>query len=262
MAMALAGLTAACGAGHPTDAAANAAADAEASARVVAAPVAAAATSPIAVPSGSAISPFPSASPSRSASPTPTAPPAFSAAISKVSRDEVRYSWRPACPVSLSDLRKITMTYWGFDDKSHTGVLVVNESAADDLVSVFHRLYDFRFPIKRMEPVDAYKASDDDSIDADNTSAFNCRSATGSSSWSQHAYGLAVDLNPRENPYIDADGSYAHPNAKPYVDRPVKKPGVVNGGDRVVDAFEDIGWGWGGYWSGAKDYQHFSSNGH
>ncbi|WP_245658523.1 M15 family metallopeptidase [Microtetraspora malaysiensis] len=178
-----------------------------------------------------------------------------------MTRDQVRYSWRPGCPVQVSDLRMITMTHWGFDDKIHTGRLVVNKDVADDLVSVFKRLYGYRFPIRKMEPIDAYKGSDFDSIEANNTSAFNCRAATGSTSWSEHAYGRAIDINPRENPYVYADGSNAHRNADAYVKRPLDKPGVINPGDRVVRAFESIGWGWGGDWSGAKDLQHFSKSG-
>jgi hypothetical protein len=209
------------------------------------------------------VSPSPPApsTPTPPASPTPTGPPKFSAKVQKISRADVPYSWHSSCPVSPGDLRKITMTYWGFDGKPHTGQLVVNESAANDMITVFAKLYDYRYPIRRMQPVDAYKGSDNDSIDADNTSAFNCRNATGSSSWSEHAYGLAVDVNPRENPYVYADGSNAHRNADAFVRRPLKKPGVVNPGDRVIRAFASVGWGWGGSWSGDKDYQHFSENG-
>lgn len=153
------------------------------------------------------------------------------------------------------------MTYWGFDNRTHTGEMVVNRDVAEDVVSVFRKLYDQRFPIRRMELIDVYKGSDYDSIDADNTSAFNCRRATGSGNWSEHAYGRAIDLNPRENPFVYGDGSYAHENASAYVDRPLDKPGVINADDEVVRAFEEIGWGWGGYWSGYKDYQHFSKSG-
>ncbi|MDP9864285.1 MULTISPECIES: M15 family metallopeptidase [Streptosporangium] len=200
-------------------------------------------------------------SPSPAASPTSTAPPKFSAKVTKVARDRLRHSWRPGCPVPVGDLRLITMTYWGFDDRPHTGELVVNKSAADDIVTVFRRLYDWRWPIRRMELVDVYKGDDFDSIDADNTSAFNCRPATGSSNWSQHAYGRAVDINPRENPYLSSDGSVAHKNARKFARRPIDAPGVINPGDRVVRAFERVDWEWGGYWSGIKDYQHFSKSG-
>ncbi|MEU6407615.1 M15 family metallopeptidase [Microbispora sp. NPDC046933] len=237
---------------------ASSAPDSPASATSSAAPASSASVTPSSVtPSPVPVSPTPETGPT----PSPSGPPPFSATVEKVSRDDVRHSWRPGCPVPLSGLRKITMTYWGFDGQAHTGTLVVNKKVAEDVASVFGKLYDMRYPIRRMEPVDVYKGSDFDSIEADNTSAFNCRNATGSGSWSNHAYGLAVDLNPRENPYVYANGSNAHRNADAFVDRPLKKPGVINSGDRVVRAFEQIGWGWGGSWSGAKDYQHFSVNG-
>ncbi|ADG86846.1 M15 family metallopeptidase [Thermobispora bispora] len=220
---------------------------------------------PAGSPAAGAASATPVASPTATATAerqaTPAPEPTFSATITKVTRADLPYSWRPGCPVRPGELRKITMTHWGFDGKVHTGELVVHESVAEDVVSVFRTLFGYRFPIRRMEPIDVYKGSDYDSIEADNTSAFNCRPATGSTRWSEHAYGRAIDLNPRENPYVYADGSNAHRNADAYVKRPLHKPGVINAGDRVVRAFESIGWGWGGYWSGAKDYQHFSKSG-
>ncbi|SEG77030.1 D-alanyl-D-alanine carboxypeptidase [Nonomuraea solani] len=196
------------------------------------------------------------------AAPGKTAPPAFAAKVTKVSRDRLPYSWRSGCPVHFRDLRLITMTYWGFDGKPHTGgELVVRKTVTDDIVTVMKKLYDWRWPIKQMKLVDAYKGDDFDSIDADNTSAFNCRPATGSSNWSNHAYGEAIDINPRENPYVTASGSTAHQNAKKFTKRPLKGKGVVNPRDRVVKAFAQVGWEWGGYWSGTKDYQHFSKGG-
>jgi hypothetical protein len=113
-----------------------------------------------------------------------------------------------------------------------------------------------------MELVDRYKGSDFKSIEADNTSAFNCRNATGSSSWSQHAYGLAVDLNTCENPYVHPNGHIEHPHCVKYGNRKRHDPGVIHSGDHVVRAFRSIGWGWGGSWGGPWDFQHFSANGH
>ncbi|WP_433248599.1 M15 family metallopeptidase [Streptosporangium sp. CA-135522] len=211
-------------------------------------------------PASTPAAPAPSAEPT-TASPSPTGPPKFSAKVTGVARDRLRYSWRPGCPVPVGELRLVTMTYWGFDGRPHTGELVVHKNAADDIVTAFKRLYGWRWPIRKMQLVDVYKGDDFDSIDADNTSAFNCRPATGSSSWSQHAYGRAVDINPLENPYLSSDGSVAHKNARKFAKRPVHAPGVINPGDRVVRLFERLGWEWGGYWSGIKDYQHFSKGG-
>jgi len=170
-------------------------------------------------------------------------------------------SWHRGCPVPLRNLRLLTLSYHGFDGRSHTGRLVVNRSVAALTVAVFRKLYRAGFPIRRMQPVDAYGGSDFRSIEADNTSAFNCRPATGSSSWSNHAYGLAIDVNPIENPYVTASGSVAHRASRPYLNRSRIRPGMAYSGGLLVGAFRSVGWGWGGYWSGAKDYQHFSANG-
>jgi D-alanyl-D-alanine carboxypeptidase len=111
-----------------------------------------------------------------------------------------------------------------------------------------------------MVPVDAYGGSDSRSIEADNTSAFNCRSVEGTSRWSEHAYGRAIDVNPIENPYVDG-GHTSHRASVPYLDRSRRRPGMAYEGGVLVGAFDAIGWGWGGRWTSVKDYQHFSASG-
>jgi hypothetical protein len=170
-------------------------------------------------------------------------------------------SWRPGCPVPLSGLRLITLTYRGFDGRDHTGRLIANRDAAAALVGVFRRLYAAAFPIRRMELVDRYGGDDFRSIEADNTSAFNCRPASGSSRWSEHAYGRAIDVNPIENPYVTASGTTSHRASVPYLDRSRHRPGMAHAGGTLVEAFRAAGWGWGGAWSGIRDYQHFSASG-
>jgi D-alanyl-D-alanine carboxypeptidase len=170
-------------------------------------------------------------------------------------------SWHPRCPVGLSDLRLITLTYRGFDGRDHTGRLIANRDTAAALVAVFRRLYAARFPIRRMEPVDRYGGDDYRSIEADNTSSFNCRNATGSTRWSNHAYGRAIDVNPIENPYVSG-GTTSHPASRPYLDRARHLRGTAYEGGTLVETFRSVGWGWGGNWSGSvRDYQHFSVNG-
>jgi hypothetical protein len=170
--------------------------------------------------------------------------------------------WRPGCPVPLSALRRVTLTYVGFDGRAHRGALVVDASVAAPVARAFGQLYAARFPIRRMQPIEAYHGSDFRSIEADNTSAFNCRSATGSSHWSEHAYGRAIDLDPIENPYV-SNGSTSHPASRRYVNRERvrNRPGVISDGGVVTRTFARIGWGWGGRWSGTRDYQHLSASG-
>ena len=170
-------------------------------------------------------------------------------------------SWRPGCPVGLDDLRLVRASHWGFDGRVRTGRIVVHRDVARDVATVLRRLYAARFPIRRMVPVDAYGGSDFRSIEADNTSAFNCRPVEGTSRWSEHAYGRAIDLNPIENPYVDSDGTSSHRASAPYLSRTRYRAGMAVEGGVVVRAFESVGWSWGGRWSGVKDYQHFSESG-
>jgi D-alanyl-D-alanine carboxypeptidase-like protein len=188
--------------------------------------------------------------------------PPFSHAVSPVTRAQLPHSWHPGCPVAPSQLRRVRLSYWGFDAKAHSGSLVVNAKAVGDIVEVFSRLYSARFPIRRMRPIDAYRGSDERSLEADNTAAFNCRFAIGPgpTRWSAHAYGRAIDVNPVENPYLE--GGRVHPRAgKAYLNRSRLKPGMAVRGGVLVRAFGAVGWQWGGRWKGTPDYQHFSATG-
>jgi hypothetical protein len=190
-----------------------------------------------------------------------SAPP-FVARVSEVTRADLRWSWRPGCPVGPAELRELRLAYWGFDGRRRLGSLVVHADAAPDVTTVFRRLYRARFPIRRMEPIDVYRGSDSRSIAADNTSAFNCRYAvaSGPRRWSEHAYGRAIDINPRENPYVYS-GSVLRPADRPYVDRSNVRPGMAVPGGVLVESFADVGWQWGGRWQTTPDYQHFSTTG-
>lgn len=177
-------------------------------------------------------------------------------------------AWHPGCPVPLSGLRLLTVSYRGFDGRTHTGRVVVNRSAAAQLANVFRRLYGLHFPIHHMSFADAYGPKDRRPPDGDISGSFECRQAvpspcvggTGTGSWSEHAYGLAVDLNPVENPYVGC-GQSRDPATRPYFDRSTHRRGMVT--HAVVRAFRSIGWGWGGSWAGStKDYMHFSASGH
>ena len=171
-------------------------------------------------------------------------------------------SWRPGCPVGLHDLRLLKVRHWGFDGEVHRGRLVVHADTARGMVQVMRRLFRLRFPIRRMRLVDAYGADDRRSMAADNTSAFNCRTVSGTSRWSEHAYGRAIDVNPIENPYADSDGYVSPPAGAPYIDRSQRAPGLIHRKGPVVAAFARNGWEWGGNWPGPRDYQHFSAGGH
>jgi hypothetical protein len=176
--------------------------------------------------------------------------------------------WHKGCPVPLSGLRLLTVRHVGWDRHSHVGELVVNQSAAQPLRGVFRELYRQRFPIRHMTFQEVYGPNRDRPADGDLSGSFECRQAvpspcsggSGTGTWSNHAYGLAIDLNPVENPYVGC-GQTRDPSSRPYFDRSRHRRGMVT--DGTVRAFRSIGWGWGGSWSGnTKDYMHFSHNGH
>jgi D-alanyl-D-alanine carboxypeptidase len=171
-------------------------------------------------------------------------------------------SWHRGCPVGFAGLRLLTVSHWGFDGRVHRGRLVVNRDEAAGMLRVMRRLFALRYPIRQMRLVDAYGADDHRSMDADNTSAFNCRFVAGSPGvWSEHAYGRAIDVNPIENPYVTASGYVSPPAGAPYTRRSRHVPGLIHRGGPVVDAFAAAGWEWGGNWPWPRDYQHFSATG-
>ena len=172
-------------------------------------------------------------------------------------------SWRKGCPVSLEDLRYLQISYKDFHGQSKVGEMIVHKAVAPEVIKIFEELYVIGYPIRKMKLVSDYKGSDWQSIEADNTSAFNCRNATGSKKWSRHSYGKAIDLNSIENPYISRSGRIAHKASLQYRKRVHKKNTVADKAvllknDKATKIFKKHGWKWGGDWRGVKDYQHFS----
>ncbi len=171
-----------------------------------------------------------------------------------------RSTWEPACPVGLDDLRHVTVSFWGFDDRPHTGELLVHADVADDVVGAFRRLHQARFPIEEMRITRLDELGAHPTGDANNTGAFVCRPSRGTTSWSEHAYGRALDINPFHNPYVKGD--LVLPElASAYIDRSTPRPGMIFADGVATAAFADIGWGWGGTWRSNQDYMHFSANG-
>jgi D-alanyl-D-alanine carboxypeptidase len=175
--------------------------------------------------------------------------------------------WHAGCPVVLSQLRLVTVPYVDFDGLTREGQIIVHRDVAGSVSTVFRKLYELKFPIRHMRLSEMYGPRRAIPEDEDVTGSFWCRDSvpspcvggTASGHWSNHAYGHAIDINPIENPYIGC-GKVYDPRMAPYIDRSKRKKGMVT--PAVVRAFRSIGWGWGGDWSGTKDYMHFSTNGH
>jgi hypothetical protein len=204
------------------------------------------------------------ASPANGATATPASSAAFQATIRAVDEETrarmIGVSWKPGCPVPIDDLRIIDMNFIGFDGAVHSGgQLMVHRLVASQVVEAFRVLFDNGFPIRRMELIENYGGSDDASMAADNTSAFNCRPITGTTDrFSIHSYGQAIDINTVENPYVRGS-TVLPPAGVDYLDRTDVRPGMITKNDVVEKAFREQKFFWGGDFNSLKDYQHFET---
>lgn len=165
--------------------------------------------------------------------------------------------------ITYDDLRYVRVKYYDFDGKEHTdGELIVNKKLADEVLKIFRELYLDKYAFTSIKLVDDYGQPGDDALSmaANNTSAFNYRDVAGTKTLSMHSYGAAIDVNPRINPYVKANGSIVPTNGKEYADRTKDFPGKIDHNDLGYKVFKKYGWSWGGDWKTSKDYQHFSKS--
>jgi hypothetical protein len=166
-------------------------------------------------------------------------------------------TWHVGCPVPPEDLRQLTLTYLDFTGKRRTGILLVHRDLAAEVVRIFQALLQHGFMIERMLPIEDYGGDDDTSMAANNTSAFNCRDATGKPGvFSNHSWGRAIDINPLTNPYVKG-AKVLPPAGRKYLDRTRSFKGSILKDSFIVHQFEEAGWTWGGRWPDRQDYQHF-----
>ena len=199
--------------------------------------------------------------------PVPVLPPpaaVFEAEVQMLTQERISQmratSWRAGCPTPLADLRLLRVRHWDFEDQLQWGELVLHVDAADAVQGAFKAAFDTHFAIRGVRPVSDFEGSDDLSMGADNTSAFNCRMVKGTSSWSAHSSGSAIDINPRENPWVKG-GVFDPPEGDAFANRQAPGKGKLRADSALTLAFVHAGWGWGGNWTRLKDYQHFSKSG-
>ncbi len=193
---------------------------------------------------------------------------AFSYDISPISnnfkKEMIAYgTYKSNCPVPPSRLRKIIFSYYDFEHNIHDdGILIVMDAVADNVVNIFKELYENQFPIHKSKQIELYGGDDTLSLDDNNTSCFNCRLVVGGSElMSIHSYGLAIDINPWQNPYIvpdkedDKKALVLPSKGLLYLNRTNLRPGMV---EVIVHIFEKNGFTvWGGKWNNPIDWQHF-----
>ena len=181
--------------------------------------------------------------------------------ISKVFCEDMKHhkTLTNHAPVDCDRLASVKFSYFGFDGRVHEdGEIIVLDAVAARVARIFDRLLELRFPLKKAQPINRYEGDDDASMADNNTSSFNDRPVAGSTSLSMHAYGLAIDLNPIQNPFLEGAGTMRRVSptgGEKYLDRRDIRPGMA---ETVVDVFADNGFLiWGGDWHDPIDYQHF-----
>lgn len=172
-------------------------------------------------------------------------------------------SWKEGCPIHTLNLRYLKLKYKNYENIDTIGELIVHKNIAKNTVNVFKELYNISYPISRMSLVSEFQGNDWQSIEANNTSALNCRTVAGTKKWSNHAYGRAIDINPIENPYVSRKGKISHNASLKYKKRRhlnrslSSDKAVLLANDKATLIFKKHGWKWGGDWNSIKDYQHF-----
>ncbi|APW66915.1 hypothetical protein LPB137_02640 [Poseidonibacter parvus] len=166
------------------------------------------------------------------------------------------------CPVPFKDLKLLSIKHLGYDGKDKIGELLVHKDISSNVEKIFKELYEIKYPIYQMKLVSNYNNDDWKSIEANNTSAYNCRVVAGTKKWSNHSYGKAIDINPIENPYISRKGYISHKESlkyrkRVYKENTLKDRAILLKDDEAVKIFKKYGWSWGGDWITIKDYQHF-----
>ena len=170
-------------------------------------------------------------------------------------------SYPEGATVSLDDLRWLHVMHYGFDGEIHEGEIIVNKAIAEDTLEIFKELFDIKYEIEKIRLIDEYGADDEKSMEDNNSSSFCYRTIAETTVLSNHALGLAIDINTLYNPYVYTrkDGTlFLQPeNAADYVDREQENPHFIKNGDECYNIFIAHGFTWGGDWNTKKDYQHF-----
>ena len=166
-------------------------------------------------------------------------------------------SYKENDKIKIEDLSHLQIAYWGFDEEEHIGEMIINKKVAEDVLEIFKELYDAKFPIDKIRLIDEYDADDELSMLDNNTSAFCYREIAGSNGkLSKHGHGIAIDINPVQNPYVKNDIVLPEIGLD-YLDRTNFRKGMIVKEDVCYNAFKQRGWIWGGEWNSLKDYQHF-----
>ena len=186
----------------------------------------------------------------------------INAVITATTSAEVKTTYHAGCPVGPSKLRTVAMNFYGLDKKMHRGLLIVRSDLTTEVIRSFDTALQRRFRIAKMKNPNVYGGNDPVQMEANNTSAFNCRQVVGNPyKLSPHSYGTSIDVNPVQNPYRDVTGKWWPENGKPYIDRDPVRAGMLTKDSHLTEKLRSYDFFWGGFWYPGRDYQHFEYRG-
>jgi D-alanyl-D-alanine carboxypeptidase len=186
----------------------------------------------------------------------------INAVVTQTTSAEVEKTYHAGCPVGPSGLRTVTMNFYGLDKKMHRGLLIVRSDLTTEVIRSFDTGLQHRFRIGKMKNPNVYDGNDPVQMEANNTSAFNCRQVVGNPyKLSPHSYGTSIDVNPVQNPYRDINGKWWPENGEPYIDRSPVRAGMLTKDSYLTEKLRSYDFFWGGLWYPGRDYQHFEYRG-
>lgn len=191
--------------------------------------------------------------------------------------------WADGCPIPIERLRLLSFPFIDFDGHEQQGELLVLDAVAPHVLSIMENLYKMNFPMETVKRIETYNLTSENAnsdglpIEHNNSASFHCRPIKDTTLFSIHAYGLAIDINPKQNPYViiqDPDSQIVK-DRKPqesnivlvqpvegayYLNRSNKRAGMITPDDEVVKLFYNNGFTiWGGNWNFPLDTMHFQA---
>ena len=155
----------------------------------------------------------------------------------------------------IEALRLLNVQYVSTDGKLHEGQILVNKRIASDIQEIFERMLEIGFVVEKAIPIVKYNWNDDLSMYANNTHSFCYRKVEHSSNLSKHAYGMAIDINPRFNPIRWKKVNRPNQPAGAILDTTIN--GTFYPGHPIVEEFLSRGFRWGHHFSRYYDDHHF-----
>jgi len=153
----------------------------------------------------------------------------------------------------IDNLDLISVKYISTDGKIHKGQILTNKEISSDIKAIFDTLLSRKFVVERAIPIVKYDWNDDASMQNNNSYSFCYRNV----SFSKHATGMAIDINPYFNPVCWKKGYKNRINKPIGAQRDTTVNGTFYSSHPVLKEFRKFGFFWGHNFKSKFDDHHF-----